>query len=32
MKRLECMITALVTPFDDEGEVDEEGLKELVDF
>jgi dihydrodipicolinate synthase/N-acetylneuraminate lyase len=26
------MITALVTPFDAEGEVDEEELREFVDF
>jgi 4-hydroxy-tetrahydrodipicolinate synthase len=32
LKRLEGVITALITPFDAEGEVDEEGLRELVDF
>lgn len=32
MKRLKGMITALVTPFDVEGEVDEEALRELVNF
>jgi dihydrodipicolinate synthase/N-acetylneuraminate lyase len=32
LKRLEGMITALFPAFDAEGEVDEEGLRELVDF
>ena len=32
MKRIEGIITALVTPFDAEGEVYEEALRELVDF
>jgi 4-hydroxy-tetrahydrodipicolinate synthase len=32
LKRLVGIITALVTPFDAEGEVDEEALRELVDF
>jgi len=32
LKSLEGIITALVTPFDAEGEVDEEALRELIDF
>ncbi len=30
--KIEGIITALITPFDDEGEVDEEALKKLIDF